>query len=217
MGEISVESVNIFNELENHLLNDKRPSEYLNHILDSTELMDEYPLTMLSDMVDTEQSPEHHPEGNVWRHTMMVVDNAAERKWESRNPKAFMWAALLHDSGKVPTTCVRKGRITAYGHDVEGEKLAKSFLREYTDDEEFVYEVCKLVRWHMQTFFVVKNMPFADIGAMAEETSIDEVALLSLCDRLGRGGIDQEKEKVERNNVEIFLRKSKEYLSNRAK
>jgi putative nucleotidyltransferase with HDIG domain len=196
-------------------MNDDKPSEYFNHILENTELMEEYPLAMLSDLVDTEQSPEHHPEGNVWNHTMLVVDNAAEKKGESRNPRVFMWAALLHDLGKAPTTCIRNGRITAYSHDIEGEKLAKAFLKEYIEDEKLIREVSKLVRWHMQTLFVVKNMPFADIDAMAEQTSIDEVALLSLCDRLGRGEIDDHKEKEERNNVDIFLRKSKEYLNKR--
>lgn len=208
--------MNIFREFEYHLMSDSRPSEYFNHILENTELFEEYPFTMLLGLVDTEQSPEHHPEGSVWRHTMMVVDNAAGRKSESRNPRAFMWAALLHDLGKVPTTRIRNNRITAYGHDIEGEKLTEAFLREYTDDKEFIYEVSKLVRWHMQTLFVVKNMPFADIDAMGQQTSIEEVALLSLCDRLGRGKMDEEKEKEERNNVEVFLRKSKEYLNNRA-
>ena len=212
---LTLESTNIFNEFEYHLMNDRKPSEYLNHVLENTELMEEYPLTMLADLVDTEQSPKHHPEGNVWKHTMLVVDNAAEKKEESRNPRAFMWAALLHDLGKVPTTCVRNGRITAYGHDVEGEKLAGAFLREYIEDEDFIYEVCKLVRWHMQTFFVVKDMPFADIHSMDEQTSIDEVGLLSLCDRLGRGELDGEKIAEEKANVVMFLNKSKEYLKNR--
>lgn len=206
---------NIFREFEYHLMNDHKPSEYFDHILENTELLEEYPLTMLSDLAETEQSPEHHPEGNVWRHTMMVVDNAAGRKSESRNPRAFMWAALLHDIGKAPTTRVRNGRITAYSHDVEGEKMSQVFLREYTDDEEFIYRTTKLVRWHMQILFVVKNMPFADIDSMDKETSIDEVALLSLCDRLGRGGMDEDKENEERHNVEVFLKKTREYLKNK--
>lgn len=207
--------MNVFREFEYHLMNDIRPSEYFDHILENTELFEEYPLTMLADLADSEQSPEHHPEGNVWRHTMMVVDNAAERRSESRDPRVFMWAALLHDLGKAPTTRIRKGRITAYGHDIEGEKMTQAFLREYTDDEDFIYKTSKLVRWHMQILFVARDMPFADIGSMAMQTSIDEVALLSLCDRLGRGGMDENKEKEERHNVEVFLKKTMEYLRNR--
>lgn len=204
--------MNVFREFEYHLINDSRPSEYFDHMLENTELFEEYPLTMLADLADIEQSPEHHPEGNVWRHTMMVVDNAAKRRSESRDPRVFMWAALLHDLGKAPTTRIRKGRITAYGHDIEGEKMAQVFLREYTDDEEFIYKISKLVRWHMHILFVVKDMPFADIGSMAMQTSIDEVALLSLCDRLGRGGMDEDKEKEERHNVDAFLKKTREHL-----
>lgn len=170
-----------------------------------------YPFTLLGDLITTEQSPIHHPEGSVWNHTMMVIDLAATKKLLSSNPKVFMWAALLHDIGKAPTTKVRNGKITSYDHDKIGETLCSDFLEEFTNDKAFIYQVSKLVRWHMQTLFVIKNMPFADIKTMLSETSIDDIALLSLCDRLGRGDLSPEKIQEEKNVISKFLEKCKNF------
>ena len=62
---------------------------------------------MLSSLVKIQQSPSHHPEGNVWNHTMLVIDKAAERKYKSKDPRIH-WAALFHDIGKTPATKIRR-------------------------------------------------------------------------------------------------------------
>lgn len=197
----------IYKEIEYHLINDSKPSEYLNKLLNEDKL-NEYPFSMLKELQKTEQEPKHHPEGNVWNHTMLVVDNAAQSKGKSSDKRAFMWAALLHDIGKPVATKVRKGRITAYDHDKIGEKLAEDFFKCFiNENKDFINKVVKLVRWHMQTFFIAKGMPFAEPEKMKSETSPSEVALLSLCDRLGRKPISREKEKEERESINAFLRK----------
>ncbi len=160
---------------------------------------------MLADLKTVEQSPQHHPEGNVWKHTLLVVDCAAALKQQSKNPRVLMWAALLHDLGKVRTTSVRGGRITAYDHDKWGEKLALEFLREFTADEQFMQAVAKMVRWHMQILFVVKKLPYAELESMVKEVDIDELGLLSLCDRLGRGELSQRQVNEEYENLAFFL------------
>jgi tRNA nucleotidyltransferase (CCA-adding enzyme) len=156
---------------------------------------------------------QHHPEGSVWNHTMMVVDRAAIHRKESGSPRVFMWAALLHDLGKPDTTKVRKGKITAYDHDKLGEKLAVKFLSSLTEDTAFIDAVAKMVRWHMQTLFVVKNMPFADIDTMLKQVKLEEIALLTLCDRLGRGKMTEDKEAQERESIKQFVEKSQLRLS----
>ena len=103
-----------FEELNKHLLEDIAPSGYFNSL---DKELDIYPLNLLKKLKNVEQSKKYHPEGNVWNHTMMVVDEAAKVKDQSSHSKAFMWAALLHDIGKPDTTKVRKGRITSYDHD----------------------------------------------------------------------------------------------------
>jgi putative nucleotidyltransferase with HDIG domain len=205
----------IFNEFDRHLMEDVAPSEYFNGLVSRGEYPQEYPFTMITDLIDVPQSPEHHPEGSVWNHTMLVVDRAAERKDKSENPHVFMWAALLHDLGKAPTTKMRKGRWTSYDHDKWSKKMAVNFLRDFTDDEEFIKKVSQMARWHMQILFVVKNLPFAETEKMISEVSIDEMALLSMCDRLGRGNMTEEKAEEEKENVRIFKQKCEEVYKNK--
>ena len=191
----------IFHQIEQHLLEDARPSQALEQLFAQPLPAEFDPLQRLK---TTKQSPVHHPEGNVWNHTMLVVDEAAKRRGESKCPEALMWAALLHDIGKPDTTRVRKGKITSYDHEKVGVELARRFLSGFEADKVLTDRVCMLIRYHMQILFVVKDMPFADINGMKENTDVTEVALLGLCDRLGRLHADLAAEKA---NVRCFLEK----------
>jgi len=195
----------LYTDINVHLLNDEIPSKYLNRIYEE-KYFREYPFHMLYQLKATEQSPVHHPEGNVWNHTLLVVDMAATVKNRSHNPSVFMWAALLHDIGKPDTTRIRKGKITAYDHEKKGYELSKEFLSIFTKDEIFIKEIICLIRWHMQILFVVNNLPFGDIETMKQQVDINEVALLGLCDRLGRINVDRKKEE---NNIKLFIQKCK--------
>lgn len=208
---------NYFLEFEKHLMEDEKPSEYFNNLIKSGEYPKEYPFDMISNLIKTEQNLEYHPEGNVWNHTMMVVDEAAKRRDGSEKPRVFMWAALLHDIGKGPTTKVRKGKITSYDHDEVGERMAREFLEFFNQEEEFITQVAALVRWHMQLLFVVKDLPWQNVEKMDEETSIEEIALLGRCDRLGRGNMNRATIEKEEKNVKIFLEKSKKKLKGKIK
>lgn len=203
-----------FMELESHLMSDTKPSNYIINLSETGIFETKYPYTLLGDLKKVPQSPKYHPEGSVWNHTMLVLDNAAERKHLSTNPKVFMWSALLHDLGKAPTTQIRKGKITSYDHDKMGEELSIQFLKEFTSDDQFINQVSKMVRWHMQILFVIKGLPFADIQKMAAEVSVDEIALLGLCDRLGRGEMTLDKIQGEEKGITIFLEKCRSYRVN---
>lgn len=202
----------IFRDFEYHLLKDEKPSEYFIGEIGKALYFDQYPFSMLKKLKDIPQSPEHHPEGNVWNHTMLVVDEAALHKEKSEDKRVFMWAALLHDIGKAPTTRVKKGRIIAYDHDKIGGEMAIDFLKNLTDEEVFIDKVSKLVRWHMQILFVVKGLPFAELGRMMSQVSYKEVALLGLCDRLGRGELTEEKINEEKDTIKKFVEKCEEKL-----
>lgn len=198
------QKLELFFEIEKHLLNDDKPSIYLNEILHIDLFKNGFPFIMLSKLTEIEQSQIHHPEGNVWNHTLLVVDQAATKKTQSQDIRVLMWSALLHDIGKATTTKLRKGKITSYDHDKSGELLARNFLNTFLDDELFINKVCQMVRWHMQVLFVTNNLP-AEIKKMKGQVSIDELALLILCDRLGRGGeIDTKKEEDE---INLFVEK----------
>lgn len=193
----------LFRQMDEHLVKDEIPSQFYNQLLKKKEFQ-EYPFNLLYALSKTEQSPVYHPEGNAWIHTMMVIDEAAKVKKMSSNERKFMWGALLHDIGKPETTRLRKGRITSYGHDEHGKKLAKEFLNEFQCDREFMIDVATFVEYHMHILYVLKNMEFARAKNLLEDAEVKDVALLGWCDRMGRLGADPEKEKKQ---IEEFYKK----------
>lgn len=199
----------IFFDIEKHLLNDDKPSNYLEKAL-KDNMFDKYPFSMIKDLQAVDQNPKFHPEGNVFIHTMMVVNEGAKVREKSISKRAFMWALLLHDIGKKPTTKIRKGRLTSYDHDIVGADMTAEFLTYFNEEERFIAEVKALVRWHMQSLFVIKNLKFQNISDMLEEVNINEIVLVSLSDRLGRGNLDYN----EINNTKIEVNKFKEKISN---
>ncbi len=202
----------IFDAFEQHLTEDEKPSLFLKAIEEDGLFNSDFPFSLLGALKQTEQNPTHHPEGNVWNHTLLVVDNAALVREQSEDKTVFMWSALLHDIGKPSTTMLRKGKLTSYDHDKAGERLSKEFLRAFTQDESFVIKVSKMVRWHMQVLMVVKNLPFANIRAMVRDVPLHEIALLAMCDRLGRGEITQEMFDAEKGHMKHFLEKCMPYV-----
>lgn len=203
------EKKQLFDEIQEHLLHDDSPSVYLNRIRRNSTFRDA-PFSLLSRLQDVPQSPKHHPEGNVWNHTVLVVDEAARKKSESKDPAAFMWAALLHDIGKADTTRNKNGKITAYNHERVGAQLAGEFLDAFLEDKAMITRIKALIRWHMQILFVIQSMQFADIGGMRRETDVEEVALLGYCDRMGRLHANRE---AENTNLNLFLEKCHEFIT----
>ncbi|MGI5971087.1 MAG: HDIG domain-containing metalloprotein [Oscillospiraceae bacterium] len=192
-----------FTKIEECIMSDRRPSARL-RLFSNEQWFKSFPFSLLLEEKNTNQSPVYHPEGSVWEHTLMVVDEAAARKAYSPNPRALMWAALLHDIGKPITTKIRKGRITAYNHDIRGAELARIFLSSLTDEAELIEIAVRLVRYHMHILYVNKSLPFSDLRNMKERADIRDVALLGYCDRLGRRGADPQ---AERAAVIAFLQK----------
>ena len=197
----------IFSKINEILLQSLKPSEDLERLIIEGSL-DKYPFDKIKKLKNIDQNPKYHPEGDVLKHVFLVVDMASEYKKYASDEKVFMWAALLHDIGKLTTTRIRKNRITSYDHDREGKDIAMEFLNEVTNDEEFKRKVVNLVRWHMQPLFYDKNLPFFQPQEMINDVEYKEVALLSLCDRLGRGNLDKEMIKHEKERIEKF----KEYF-----
>ncbi len=76
------------------------------------------------------QEPEWHPEGDVWVHTLQVVDRARTRVDDLRRPQQLtvMLGALCHDLGKPATTALIDGRIRSMDHEEQGVGPAASLL-----------------------------------------------------------------------------------------
>lgn len=203
---IIINTLEIFESLDHLLTDEHAPADRID-ALTHQAAFERSPFSILTRQRVTPQSPVHHPEGNVWNHTLLVVNRAAAHKTFSQNPRVFMWTALLHDIGKPDTTKSRRGRITAYDHDRVGAELARMLLEQVMTEKPFIEAVVALVRYHMQPLYVVKGLPFQDIAGMKVHTRIPEVALLSYCDRLGRGATDR---RAEAQQIIIFLEKCHE-------
>ena len=76
------------------------------------------------------QEPEWHPEGDVWVHTLQVVDRARTRIDDLPRPQqiAVMLGAVAHDLGKPATTAFSDGRIRSMDHEEQGVAPASAFL-----------------------------------------------------------------------------------------
>lgn len=205
-------SIDNYYNINNILLESKMPSKEILNLIKEGKLNEE-PFNLIKKLSDIDQNKKYHPEGSVLNHVLLVVDEAAKNKNKSKNKEVFMWAALLHDIGKLTTTKIRKGRITSYNHDVEGEKISYNILDKLGKDEDFKKNVSKLVRYHMQPLFFDKNLPFFDPSNMLKECDYEEVALLSKCDRLGRAKLDENKIKDECEKIENFKDYCKKVLN----
>ena len=203
---------NLFNEINKILLENTKPSEDLKRLIIEGKFNEE-PFNQIKKLDNIKQNKKYHPEGSVLNHILLVVDQASIYKQYSKDKDVFMWSAFLHDIGKLTTTRVKKGRITSYDHDIVGETISLNILNKLTNKNEFKLKVSKLVRYHMQPLFYDKNLPFFKLESMLNETDYNEVALLSLCDRLGRGNLNIEKEIEEKLRIEKF----KEYCNKNLK
>jgi tRNA nucleotidyltransferase (CCA-adding enzyme) len=153
LSELSAERV--FGELEKLLLRSEKPSIGF-ELLRETALLRFFP--EIQALVGVPQEPDWHPEGDVWIHTMMVLDEAAKlRTGNGEDDLALMYGALAHDFGKPATTHTIGGRITSYEHDVKGAVLAEAFLERLRAPKELTTRVEALVRHHLAPALFHKN------------------------------------------------------------
>lgn len=105
------------------------------------------------------QDPVFHPEGDVWVHTLMALDAAAalRRGGAADDDLSVALAALCHDFGKPSATArgEEDGRIHAYGHEIAGIPLARSFVSRLWNREKLVATVERLVEFHMRPVALV--------------------------------------------------------------
>lgn len=148
-------------------------------------------------LIDCPQQPEHHPEGSVYEHTMMVCDMAAEiadrENLHSVDRIILMFAALCHDFGKPATTVVYDdGRITAHGHPQEGFTPAFHFLYDIGMLSEHIDHVLPLVTEHMAHIgHFMPEITTRAVKRLIQRVTPSNLYMLSLlmeADSSGRGG-----------------------------
>jgi tRNA nucleotidyltransferase (CCA-adding enzyme) len=118
----------VWGEIEKLLLQARRPSIGLALAMDLGIIGKLFP--ELRALSGCPQEPEWHPEGDVWVHTLQVVDEARTRIDDLPRPQQItvMLGALAHDLGKPPTTAFIDGRIRSMNHEELGVAPATAFL-----------------------------------------------------------------------------------------
>jgi len=123
----------------------------------------------------------HHPEGDVFTHTLLCVGHLREPTFE------LALGALLHDAGKPVTAGVREGRRTFYGHERIGEDLARRVCSRLALSTARSRRVVWLVRSHMK-LVSFDEMREARLKRLFAEDGFEELAELWRADALASGG-----------------------------
>lgn len=137
----------VFEEMKKALLQAEKPSIFFEVLRAAGKLEPWFP--ELAALIGVEQNEKHHAEGDVWVHTMMVIDEAAKRRSRAVYPLALMLSAVTHDFGKALCTETVGGEIHAYGHETAGEPLARAFVQRLTSEKVLIDRVVLFTRLHM--------------------------------------------------------------------
>lgn len=138
----------VFAELEKALLKAEKPSLFFEELRRMGQLTVWFP--ELEALIGLPQRSDCHPEGDVWNHTMQVMDAAASLRQGAENPLGLMLAALCHDFGKAGTTENVDGVLHAYGHEKAGLPPAERFLGRLTGEKKLKQAVKSMVLLHME-------------------------------------------------------------------
>lgn len=120
-------------------------------LLDNSRLLHEV-LPEVEKMQGVEQPPQFHPEGDVWIHTLLLLE-----KLPPGASKTLAWGALLHDVGKPATFRVAPDRIRFDGHVEVGVRMAEEICRRFRMSNDETEQILALVDNHMR-FGDVENM-----------------------------------------------------------
>ena len=143
------------------------------------------------------QEPEWHPEGDVWIHTLMVIDEARSRISDlTRGPAvAMMLGAICHDLGKPAVTAFSDGRIRSIGHEEGGVAPATNLLDRFNvhtlDGYDVRRAVLGLVAHHLKPSMFKKSPTPVSDGAfrrLAQKVDLELLARFGKADCHGRTG-----------------------------
>ena len=151
----------------------------------------------LSALVGCPQEPDWHPEGDVWIHTLLVIDEARSRIDDLDRPRqlAVMLGAVCHDLGKPATTAFVDGRIRSIDHEQAGVGPATAVLDRLNVHTIGGFDVRRQVlgitAHHLKPgMFGMSKTPVSD-GAfrrLAQKVDLELLARVAKSDCMGRGG-----------------------------
>ena len=151
-------------------------------LLDESGLLREV-LPEISAMKGVEQPPQFHPEGDVFVHTLLLLE-----KLPAGSSKTLAWGALLHDVGKPPTFRVAPDRIRFDGHVDVGVKMAAEICRRLRFSNDETDQILALVHNHMR-FAQVRQMNESTLKKFLRLPEFNEHLELHRMDVLSSNGI----------------------------
>jgi tRNA nucleotidyltransferase (CCA-adding enzyme) len=191
-------SERIWGEIEKLLLRAARPS--LGFALGLDLLVIDRLFPEIRALVGCEQEPEWHPEGDVWVHTLMVIDEARTRIDDLDRARriVIMLGAVCHDLGKPLTTAFLDGRIRSIDHEQAGVAPATAVLDRLNihtiDGYDVRKQVLGIVAHHLKPGMFHQSPTSVSDGAfrrLAQKVDLELLARLAKSDCLGRtGGFD---------------------------
>ncbi|MFZ1130913.1 MAG: CCA tRNA nucleotidyltransferase [Terriglobales bacterium] len=150
-------------------------------LLDTTGLLLEV-LPEIAAMKAVGQSPQHHPEGDVFVHTLLLLE-----KLPAGCSKTLAWGALLHDVGKPPTFRIAPDRIRFDGHVDVGVKMAAEVCRRLRFSNHETGQILALIDNHMR-FGDVQRMKQSTLKKFLRLSAFDEHLELHRLDCLSSHG-----------------------------
>jgi tRNA nucleotidyltransferase (CCA-adding enzyme) len=183
----------IWGEIEKLLLRATRPSIGFALALELGVIDQLFP--ELKALVGCQQEPEWHPEGDVWVHTLQVIDQARQRidDLDHADQLIVMLGAVTHDFGKPATTALLDGRIRSMNHEEEGVAPASAFLERLNihsiDGKDVRGQVLGLVAHHLKPGMLYKVREELTDGAfrrLSQKANLELLARVAKSDCLGR-------------------------------
>lgn len=178
----------VMGELEKALLKAEKPSVFFEELRRMRQLSTWFP--ELEALIGQRQNARFHPEGDVWSHTMQVLDEAAALRAKAREPLWFMLSALCHDFGKAVASEERNGVVHSYGHEKQGIPLAGAFLGRLTKETKLTQYILNMTELHMKPNMLLDNGAHIKSFMKMFDQSIcpEDLLLLAKADSLGRLG-----------------------------
>lgn len=170
-------------ELKKALLKSNKPSLFFENLKKMNQL--DYWFLELKKLIGLKQNKKYHPEGDVWKHTMIVLDEASKYRNDVSNPYAFMLLALCHDLGKITTTEKINGVIHSYNHEND-IKTVRTFLKRFTNNKDIIKYVCNMVPLHMKpNVLAYNNSSIKSSNHMFDEAiEPKDLIYFALCDHI---------------------------------
>jgi poly(A) polymerase len=150
-------------------------------LLDTSHLLPEV-LPEIAAIKGVEQSPQYHPEGDVFVHTLLLLE-----KLPVGCSMTLAWGALLHDVGKPPTFRLAPDRIRFDGHVEVGVKMAAEICRRLRFSNDETDRILALVANHMR-FADVQRMKLSTLKRFLRLPGFDEHLELHRLDCLSSHG-----------------------------